>query len=97
MTVQNSCFSEPTEFRWIACRTALKALSLTFTGANQGPLSLAFEYLTYPNALNLIIGSPLVRRASSPLPLSPTPALFFEARKGSGSVQKYLMEIALSI
>ena len=36
----------------------MKALSLTLTGANQGPLSLAFEHLTYPNALNLIIGSP---------------------------------------
>lgn len=85
--------SEPTEFRWIACRTALKALSLTITGANQGSLSLAFEHL----ALNLIIGSPLVRRVSSPLPLSLTPALLFEARKGSGCVRKYLMEIALSI
>lgn len=95
--MQNSCFSESTEFRWIACRTALKALSLTLTGANQGPLSLAFEHLTYPIALNLIIGSPLVRRVSSPLPLSLTPALLFEARKGSGSVRKYLMEIALSI
>lgn len=95
--MQNSCFSEPTEFRWIACRTALKALSLTLTGANQGPLSLAFEHLTYPIALNLIIGSPLVRRVSSPLPLSLTPALLFEARKGSGSVRKYLMEIALSV
>ena len=83
--MQNSCFSEPTEFRWIACRTALKALSLTF------------EHLTYPIALNLIIGSPLVRRVSSPLPLSLTPALLFEARKGSGSVRKYLMEIALSV
>ena len=91
--MQNSCFSEPTEFRWIACRTALKSLLLTLTGANQGPLSLAFEHLTYPNALNLIIGSPLVRTASSPLLLT----LLFEARKGSGSVQQYLMEIALSI
>ena len=75
----------------------MKALSLTLTGANQGPLSLAFEHLTYPNALNLIIGSPLVRTASSPLLLSLTPTLLFEARKGSGSVRKYLMEIALSI
>lgn len=95
--MQNSCFSEPTEFRWIACHTAVKALSLTLTGANQCPLSLAFEHLTYPNALNLIIGSPLVRRASSPLPLSLTPALLLEAREGVGSVRKYLMEIALSI
>lgn len=95
--MQNSCFSEPTEFRWIACRTALKSLLLTLTGANQGPLSLAFEHLTYPNALNLIIGSPLVRPASFPLLLSLTPTLLFEARKGSGSVRKYLMEIALSI
>lgn len=95
--MQNSCFSESTEFRWIACRTALKALSLTLAGANQGPLSLAFEHLTYPIALNLIIGSPLVRRVSSPLPLSLTPALLFEARKGSGSVRKYLMEIVISI
>lgn len=95
--MQNSCFSEPTKFRWIACRTTLKALSLTLAGANQGPLSLAFEHLTYPNALNLIIGSPLVRRVSSPLPLSLTPALLFEARKGSGSVRKYLMEIVVSI
>lgn len=95
--MQNSGFFEPTEFRWIACRTALKSLSLTFTGANQGPLSLAFEHLTYPNGINLIIGSPLVRRASSSLPLSLTPALLFEARKGSGSVRKYLMEIVISI
>ena len=75
----------------------MKALSLTLTGANQGHLSLAFEHLTYPNALNLIIGSPLVRRASSPLPLSLTPALFFEVCKGSGTVRKYLMEIVVSI
>lgn len=75
----------------------MKALSLTLTGANQGHLSLAFEHLTYPNALNLIIGSPLVRRVSSPLPLSLTPALLFEARKGSESVRKYLMEIVVSI
>lgn len=95
--MQNSCFSEPTEFRWIACRTALKALSLTLTGANQAPLSLAFERLTYPIALNRIIGSRLVRRVSSPLPLSLTPALLFEARKCSGSVRKYLMEIVISI
>jgi hypothetical protein len=95
--VQNSCFPEPTEFHWIACRTAMKALSLTLTGATQGHLSLAFEHLTYPNALNLIIGSPLVRRFSSPLPLSLTPALLFEARKGSESVRKYLMEIVVSI
>lgn len=66
-------------------------------GANQCPLSLAFEHLTYPNALNLIIGSPLVRRASSPLPLSLTPALLLEAREGVGSVRKYLMEIVISI
>ena len=95
--MQNSCFSEPTEFRWIACRTALKALSLTLTGANQDPLSLVFERLTYPIALNRIIGSRLVRRVSSPLPLSLTPALLFEARKCSGSVRKYLMEIVVSV
>lgn len=75
----------------------MKALSLTLTGANQGSLSLAFEHLDLSYALNFIIGSPLVRRASSPLPLSLTPTLLFEARKGSGSVRKYLMEIALSI